>query len=66
MTLSGDFMQLPPVDPTGDSRSLATDPDEVDVLNEKGPDATTKDADKKRSKHVETVQGLQLWRRVRR
>ncbi|CAK0905228.1 unnamed protein product, partial [Prorocentrum cordatum] len=66
MTLSGDFMQLPPVDPTGDNRSLATDLDEVDVLNEKGEYDQEHNADKKRSKHVETVQGLQLWRRVRK
>eukprot|EP00959_Pyramimonas_sp_CCMP1952_P208084 4352808-Pyramimonas_sp.AAC.1 len=65
MTFSGDFMQLPPVDP-GDNRSLATDLDGVDVLNEKGEYDQEQDGDKKRSKHVETVQGLQLWRRVRK
>ena len=62
MVLSGDFMQLPPVDPGSAAPSLALDPGGLEE-----PDgAECKDVDKKRAKFTETVQGLYLWRRTTR
>ena len=62
MVLSGDFMQLPPVDPGSVAPSLAQAPDELLALD----DADDKGDDKKRAKITETIQGLMLWRRTRR
>ena len=60
--LSGDFMQLPPVDPGSVAPSLAQDPNLLHAPDD--PDSN--DVDKKRGKFAETVQGLELWRRTRR
>ena len=47
MTLSGDFLQLPPVDPSDTSKSLATAIDETGAMNLDLVDAETPDSEKK-------------------
>ena len=66
MTFCGDFLQLPPVDPSDAQKSLATDLDDTGILDMQPDCPDEKDSEKKRSKHAEVVQGLQLWKRIRR
>ena len=65
MTLSGDFLQLPPVDPGDTQKSLATALDAIGFLDAGPEEPGAKDLDKKRSKLAQSVQGLQLWQRIR-
>ena len=64
--LAGDFLQLPPVDPAGTSVSLATSLTETGQLGVTMDTDDTKDSEKRREKLAESLQGIQLWRRIRR
>ena len=65
MTLSGDFLQLPPVDPGDTQKSLATPLSETGALDMAPENPDAKDRERKRSKLTDSVNGIQLWHRVR-
>ena len=73
MNFCGDFLQLPPVDKDGTRKSLACPLDEsgkvpLEIEEEDGPPAAvlTKDQKEKQQASVESRQGFELWRSVRR
>ncbi|CAK0873829.1 unnamed protein product [Prorocentrum cordatum] len=65
MILSGDFLQLPPVDPGDAQKSLATPLKETGALDAAPENPDAKDQDVKRKKLADAAQGVQLWQRVR-
>ena len=65
VTIAGDWLQLPPVDPGEINTSLAVDIDDSGMLDMQPDDPDVKDIDRKRSRRADVVLGLQLWKRVR-
>ena len=73
MNLCGDFLQLPPVDKDGARKSLACPLYEsgnvpLDIEEEDGAATAvlTKEQQQKQQASVESRQGFELWRSVRR
>ncbi|CAK0894190.1 unnamed protein product, partial [Prorocentrum cordatum] len=65
MILSGDFLQLPPVDPGDAQKSLATPLKETGALDAAPENPDAKDQDAKRKKLADAAQGVPLWQRAR-
>ena len=65
VTIAGDWLQLPPVDPGETNTSLAVDVDDSGVVDDKPDHPPGKETDTNPSKLADVAQGLLLWKRVR-